>query len=310
MNPQSEATSSRAGVFMGGGAYLLWGTFPLYFAALAPSGALEVLAQRIAWSSLTCVLLVALGRSWRQLAATVRNPRAMRLLTAAAVFVAANWLMYAGAVLGGHVVEAALGYYINPLITVLLGVLVLRERLRRLQWVAIGFAGCAVLVLTVGFGRPPWIAFFLALSFALYGLMKNRVGRSVTAIHSLTIETLILLVPALIVLGALTVTGHATFGTVSPGHTALLAASGIVTSVPLLLFAGGAARIPLSVLGLLQYLTPTTQLLIGILVLGESMTALRWVGFVLIWLALAIFSVDSLRSLREGRRPPPVSADV
>lgn len=287
---------------MGALCYLIWGVFPLYFAALAPAGGLEVLAHRIAWSALTCGLLIAATRSWRPLLALFRNRRVVALMCAAAVFVSSNWLIYVIAVLTGHVVESALGYYINPLLTVLLGVIVLKERLRPLQWVAIGFALIAVLVLTVGFGRPPWIAFALAATFALYGLVKNRVGRQVNALQSLTVETWVLLLPALVLIVVLHLNGQATFGSEGSVHLGLLMSAGVITTVPLLLFAGAASRIPLSLLGLLQYLTPTTQLAMGVLVLGESMTPVRWAGFTLIWAALLILSVDSISAARAHRR--------
>lgn len=301
----STTDQTRSGVLMGAGAYLTWGVFPLYFAALAPAGGFEVLAHRIVWSALTCAALIVVTRTWGSLRTTATNPRRLALLATAAVLVSTNWLIYVIAVLNGHVVEAALGYYINPLITVLLGVAVLKERLRRLQWVAIGFALLAVIVLTVAFGRPPWIAFALAVSFALYGLVKNRIGRSVSAIQSLTVETWLLFIPAVALMVWLHSSGTATFGHQGPVHTLLMMAAGVVTTIPLLLFAGAASRIPLSLLGLLQYLTPTTQLALGVLVLGESMTPSRWVGFALIWTALIVLSTDSLRATRRrGRRGP------
>ncbi len=287
---------------MGALAYLLWGAFPLYFNALAPASALEVLAHRIAWSSLTCAVLVGVTRSWGGLRRSLADRRVVRMLCAAAVLVAANWLIYTAAVLAGHVVEAALGYYINPLITVLLGVVALRERLRRTQWVAIGLAVAAVVVLTVGYGRPPWVAFALAVTFALYSLMKNRVGGSVSALHSLTIETWVLLLPSLAAIGWLQMNGRATFADHGAAHLTLMAAAGIVTSTPLLLFAGAASRIPLSLLGLLQYLTPTSQLLIGVLMLHEPMDSSRWIGFAFIWAALVVLSFDSVLAAQRARR--------
>lgn len=292
---------------MGAAAYLLWGVFPLYFSWLAPASAIEVLAHRIAWSSLTCVIVVLLTRTGRGLLTAARQPGVLPRLGLAALLVSTNWLIYVAAVMTGHVVEAALGYYINPLLTVLLGVVVLRERLRRTQWIAIALALGAVAVLTAGFGRPPWIAFALAASFALYGLMKNRVGGRIGALHSLTIETSLLLPVALPLILWLQMTGRGTFTSDGGVHALLLAMSGVVTTVPLILFAASAARIPLSTLGLLQYLTPTAQLLMGVLVLGEQMTPVRWGGFALVWLALVVLSVDTLRSARrrERRLPPP-----
>ena len=286
---------------MGAGAYLLWGLFPLYFNALKPSPPDEVLAHRIVWSAVLCVLLVTVVGGWRSLLVVIRNRSSLLALTVAAVLVAGNWFIYVVAVTTGHVVEAALGYYINPLVTVLLGVFFLKERLRPLQWAACALALVAVLVISIAYGRPPWMAFGLALSFGFYGLVKNKVGRTVRPVESLSVETWVLFVPALAWLVFMAADGRLTFGTISPVHTTLVALSGLFTAVPLLLFAGAAARIPLSLVGLLQYLTPTTQLLLGVLVLGESMSPSRWVGFGFIWVALMILSVDMLRSSR--RRP-------
>jgi chloramphenicol-sensitive protein RarD len=289
-----------SGVAMGAGAYLLWGLFPIFFHALAPAGAFEVLAHRILWSLLTCLLLVLVSRSGTLLVAVCANRRTLATLGFAAATIAVNWLVYVHTVFADNVVEAALGYYINPLVTVVLGVIVLSERLRPLQWVACGLGVAAVAVLTVGYGRPPWIAFVLALTFGMYSLAKNRVGRSVGALHTLTVETAILAGPALAMVIWLQVHGPATFIGAGAGHTLLLASTGVVTSIPLLLFAGAASRIPLSMVGLLQYLTPSAQLLIGVLVFDEPMPPARWAGFVLIWMALVVFSVDLLR-----RQPVP-----
>lgn len=305
MTPDAKPGSGN-GVLLGAGAYLLWGLFPLYFVALKPSPPLEVLSHRIVWSAVFCVIVLTLTRTWPRLIGVLRIRRTVGLLTLAALLIAANWFVYVAAVTTGHVVESALGYYINPLVTVLLGVIFLRERLRPLQWAACGLALAAVLVLSVAYGRVPWIAFALAFSFGLYGLVKNMVGRSVQPLDSLTAETAVLFLPALGVLVAMGVNGTLTFGHISPVHTGLLAFSGVATAIPLILFAAAAARIPLSMVGLLQYLTPTTQLLIGVFVLGEQMSTTRWIGFGFIWVALVVLSVDMLR--RARRRPlPPVT---
>ena len=263
---------------MGAGAYLLWGLFPVFFHALEPAGAFEVLAHRILWSLLTCLLLVLMSRTGRLLVDACRTRSNLITLGFAAVAIAVNWLLYVHTVLADNVVEAALGYYINPLVTVVLGVIVLSERLRPLQWVACGLGVAAVAVITVGYGRPPWIAFVLALTFGMYSLAKNRIGRSVGALHTLTIETAILAGPALALVIWLQAAGQATFVGAGTGHTLMMAATGVVTSIPLLLFAGAASRIPLSMVGLLQYLTPTTQLLLGVLGYGGPMPPPRWAG--------------------------------
>lgn len=278
---------------MGVGAYFLWGVLPIYFHVLAPSGPIEVLAHRVVWSLVACAALVALTRSWRQIGDVFRDGHALRLLTAASLLLAVNWLTYLYGVLTEQVVETALGYYINPLITVLLGVFVLKERLNGAQWIGLGIAAAAVAVMTISYGRFPWIAFTLAFSFAIYGLIKNRVGARVNAVHSLGIETLVLVVPAVAALVWLNATGRSTFLHHGGVHTALLMAAGIITSVPLLLFAGAARRIPLFMVGLLQYIAPTTQLFIGVVALHEPMTSTRLAGFVLVWIALTIFTLGS-----------------
>lgn len=289
----------RAGVLMGLGAYGLWGLFPLYFTVLDPAGPVEILLHRVVWTLLVCVVLLSVTRTWAGALGVVRSPRVLLMLAVAAVLIATNWLVYIIGVLSEQVVQTALGYYINPLVTVLLGVVVLRERLRPAQWVAVGTGASAVGVLAVAYGGVPWIALTLAVSFGLYGLMKNRVGRSVGAVHSLSVETAVLAPAALAALAWLQVDGTATFAGLGVGHALLLASAGVITAVPLLLFAGAAGRVPLSMIGLLQYLTPTLQLVVGVAVLGEPMPLARWIGFGLVWVALVVLTVDMLRA---GRR--------
>jgi chloramphenicol-sensitive protein RarD len=298
-------SQERRGALYGAGAYLLWGVFPLYFRLLEASGAVEVVLHRIVWSLLVCVLAVAALRQWSDLRTALSSPRSVALLAAAAVFLAVNWGVYIYAVNSGHVVEASLGYFINPLVTVLLGVVVLRERLRPAQWVAVGLGALAVAVLTVDYGRPPVIALTLAATFGVYSLIKNRVGVSVGALPSLTTETLALFVPALAGLVLLESRGEGHFGADAPWQGLLLVSAGIVTVVPLLLFAAAARRVPLSTIGLLQYVTPVLQLLCGVLLLGETMPASRWVGFGIVWLALAVFSIDGVRTARGRAQAVP-----
>ena len=290
----------RIGVGAGLGAYVLWGVFPLYFPLLEPAGGLEIVAHRVAWSLLFVGLLLTVRRGWGQVRSTVADRRSLLVLAAAAVLIAVNWLVYVFAVNSGHVVEASLGSFINPLVSVVLGVAVFRERLRRLQWVAVAIAAVAVGVLTVDYGRPPWIALGLAASFGLYGLMKKLVR--VEAAPGLFVETAMVAVPAAVVLGVLHADGAGTFGTEGAGHALLLATSGIATAIPLLLFAAAARRIPLSTVGLLQYLTPLMQLAIGVFVYGEEMPPARLAGFVIVWAALAVFTADSLRHARTTTR--------
>src|SRR3954447_21084848 len=295
-------TSGTRGVLYGIGAYGLWGVFPLYFRVLESSGAVEVVVHRVLWSLLVCAVVVAVARGWRDVRATLASPRTVLTLGIGAVFLALNWGVYVYAVNSGQVVEASLGYYINPLVTVLLGVLVLRERLRPWQWTAVGVGVLAVVVLTVGYGRVPLIALTLAVSFGLYGLIKNRVGADVGALTSLTTETVVLVLPAAAILVWLESTGRGHFTDNAPWQGVLLASVGVATVVPLLLFAASARRVPLSTLGLLQYLTPTLQLLCGVLLLGEHMSPARWAGFGLVWVALVVLTVDTVRAASR-RRP-------
>src|SRR5215218_6703655 len=290
----------RLGILSGLGAYALWGLFPLYFPLLEPASGLEIVAHRVLWSLLFVGLLLTAVRRWSLVRAAVADRRTLLVLAGAAVLIAGNWLVFVYGVNSGHVVETSLGYFINPLVSVLLGVVVFSERLRALQWTAVGLAAVAVTVLTIDYGRPPWIALCLAFTFGLYGLMKKLVR--VEAAPGLFLETAIVAIPALVVLGVLHGAGDGTFGNVSPLHTGLLVLSGVATAVPLLLFAAAARRIPLSTVGLLQYLTPLMQLAIGVFVYDEPMPPARLAGFVIVWVALAVFTADSLRHARAGTR--------
>jgi len=291
-------TDNRRGLWYGAAAYLMWGLFPLYWTLLEPSGALEILDHRIVWSLVFTAVLLGARRQWPALRAALRSGRAALILTAAAMLISINWATYIYGVNSGHVVETSLGYFINPLVSVALGVLVFRERLRPVQWAAVAIAVVAVAVLTVDYGRPPYIALTLAFTFAFYGLLKKivRVG----PVEGLAIESGVLTVPALAMLGYFAVQGDLTFGTVSPLHTVLLMLAGVVTAVPLLAFATGARMIPLSTMGLLQFIAPVMQFALGLLVFSEPMPAGRLVGFALVWLALTLFTID----LRRRRRAP------
>ncbi len=296
----------RLGTAAGLGAYALWGLFPLYFPLLEPAGGLEIVAHRVVWSLLFIGLLLTVVRRWRLVTPAVRDLRTLAVLVGAAALISANWLVFVYAVNSGHVVETSLGYFINPLVSVLLGVVVFRERLRRLQWTAVAIAAVAVGVLTVDYGRPPWIALSLACTFGLYGLLKKLVR--VEAAPGLFLETAIVALPALAVLGVLHSGGSGTFVEQGTLHGLLLVLSGVATAVPLLLFAAAAHRIPLSTVGLLQYLTPCMHLTIGVLVYGEPMPPVRLAGFALVWIALAVFTADSLRHARAGARRDRVEA--
>ncbi len=292
------AVPNRAGLALGAGAYLLWGVLPLYFPLLQPASAIEIIGHRVVWSLGFCLLLLVLTRTWGRFVAALRTPRTLGLLAVGAALIAVNWTTYVYGVLSDQVVDTALGYFINPLVTVLLAVFVLGERLRRAQWVALGAGAVAVVVITVGYGRLPWIALTLAFSFGLYALLKNRVGRTVPAVASLAVETLVLMPVAvgyLLVLGA---QGTGSFGAHGGWHMVALISSGVVTAVPLLMFGSAARRLPLSVVGMLQYIAPTMQFLFGVLVFDEHMPAARWIGFGLVWVALVVLTADGLRAGR------------
>ncbi|RGA04062.1 EamA family transporter RarD [Microbispora triticiradicis] len=289
---------TRRGLLFGVAAYTMWGLFPLYWPLLKPSGAVEILAHRMVWSLVVVVAVLAVRRHWSWIRTITR--RQLILLTVAAVTVSVNWGTYIYAVNTGHVVESALGYFINPLVSVLFGVLVFRERLRVWQWAAVGLGAVAVLILTLDYGRLPWIALVLAFSFGTYGLVKKKAG--VGSAESLTIETLVLLVPALAYLLVLEANGTGTFAHHGAGHALLLVAAGLITAVPLLFFTASALLVPLTVIGLLQYIAPMLQFLCGVLIVHETMPASRWAGFVVVWLALSVFTWDSIRAARVSRR--------
>lgn len=301
--PGAEAASTvRRGTAYGLAAYGLWGAFPLYFATLKPAAPLEILGHRIVWSLALCVLGMAVTGQLRWFWTLLRNPRQAFTVGLAGALIAANWTVYIFAVLTGHVTEAALGYFLNPLVTVGLGVVVLKERLRLWQWIAVGIGAVAACYLTLDYGRPPWVSFSLALSFASYGLLKKRVGDSLTAWQSLSGETFLLAPFAIALLVWIQLSGDATFTTEGPGHIALLVSCGVATVIPLLLFAGAARRVPLVTIGMLQFITPVLQLLCGVLLLGEVMPTSRWIGFALVWLALAVLTIDSVRAAGRSRR--------
>ena len=304
----SENLTERSGVVFAVAAYMLWGGLPLFFLLLQPAGASEIVASRILFSLVFCVVIITVTRKWRALTAILRRPRIVVTMGVAAAFIFINWQVYVFATLNGEVIEAALGYFINPIVTVLLGVVFLRERLRRAQWVAVGISAIAVVELAVNYGALPWVALALPISFGIYGLIKKRVGGAVDAVSGLTLETAWLVPLAVVQLVVVGATAGLTFGTVSVAHSLLLVSSGVVTAVPLLLFAAAARRLPLVYMGLIQYLTPVLQFTVGAFVLGEAMPPARWAGFGLVWIALAILSIDLLATGRRSRRAAPSPA--
>jgi chloramphenicol-sensitive protein RarD len=281
-------------------AYLIWGVLPLFFLLLAPANALEIVAWRVLFSLVFCSILLTVTKAWAHLGDVLRDRRVTLTLLVAGILILINWLVYVYATLNHEIVQAALGYFTNPIVTVLLGVFVLRERLRRTQWVAIGISAAAVLVIAINYGAFPWIALALAFSFGLYGLIKKRVGNRVDALGGLTIETMWLAPIAIAQLIFVSVTSGLTIGTISPLQTVSMCLAGVVTAVPLLLFAGAARRLPLTTIGLVQYLTPIMQFLIGVLLLHEVMTPARLAGFVLVWIALILLAIDGYWQRRTG----------
>lgn len=285
----------RLGLLLGAAAYVMWGLFPLYWPLVQPAAATEILAHRVVWSLLVVLLLLA---AWRRLARLGHIPRrAWGYLAFAAVLISVNWGTYIYGVNSDQVVETSLGYFIGPLVTVGMAVVLLGERLRPAQWAALALAGLAVVVLTVDYGRPPWIALTLAFSFATYGLLKKKAD--VGAAESLAVETSVLVAPALGYLLWLEAAGTGTFGHVSTTHSLLLAGAGLVTVLPLLAFSAAATRIPLSALGLLQYIGPTLQFGIGVFVYDEPMPPARLAGFVLVWTSLALFTAEAFAYRRR-----------
>lgn len=296
---QSEAAT---GVLYGVGAYGLWGMLPLYFILMVPANSIEIVANRVVWSVLFCALIISISRGWSKIGAALKSRRIMGTLTAAGILILINWLTYVYAVTTGNTVEASLGYFINPLFSVLLGVLLLKERLRPLQWTAVGVGFAAVVVLTFSYGKLPWLALVLAGSFGIYGFVKNRIGGRVDAITSLSIETAILTPFAIAAMALLTLAGQATLTGLGAGHFWLLASSGIVTAVPLLFFGASARRLSMTGIGLLQFMTPVVQFIIAITLLGEEMTLERWIGFAIVWVALSILITDMLINYRKTSR--------
>ncbi|WP_420030164.1 EamA family transporter RarD [Psychromicrobium xiongbiense] len=308
-SPSEKRSSEKRslGVVYGITAYSLWGLLPLYFLLLIPASAVEIVASRVVFSLIFCALILTVTRGWPDVIAAVRTPRILGTLAIAAALIAVNWLIFTYGITTGHAIETALGYFINPLVSVLLGVLILKEKLRPLQWAAMGIGFIAVIELTIAYGQLPWIALMLALTFGVYGFVKNRVGQQVSAATSLSVETAVLTPFALVGMVILSVSGTATLTSQGAGHFWWMAASGVITAVPLLFFAASARRLPMTTIGLLQYFAPVLQFLIAVLFLHEQMGVERWVGFCIVWLALILLTADMLiqrqRSsrLRQGR---------
>ncbi len=283
------------GLIFGLSAYILWGLFPLYWPLLKPASAYEIVAHRAVWTLLFCLVVLAFHKKLRHTISQLRNTRTLLGLAATSALISVNWIVYIWATNSGHVVEASLGYYINPLVIIAFGVLLLKEKMRMGQWVAVGIATTGVAVLTIDYGRLPWIALALALSWGSYGVIKKVLGLG--ALEGLTIETMLSLIPYATFLIFLESQGTGQFGH-NWGLSLLLLSAGAITAIPLLLFNGSTTRLPYTVIGLLQYITPTIQFSIGVWIRHEAMPTARWIGFIFIWLALVALAIDLVRSTR------------
>lgn len=288
-----------SGVVAGLGSYFLWGFLPLYFVVLGSTGPWEIVSWRILWSMLFCVGILVVTKQFTATVALLRDRKIVLYTIAAGVLIYVNWQFYIIANLSGRIVEGSLGYFINPLVTILLGVLVLGEKLRPLQWVSMTLAAVAVVILIVGYGQVPWLSFILAGSFGIYGLVKNRIGGILNATQSLTFETMWLVPVAVIFVSIEMAAGTLDFGAHDPANTLLLIALGPVTAIPLLLFGFASSRVPLSWMGFMQYVAPTLQFIIGVFVMHEPMPPVRLIGFALVWVGLLALMIDMVQRNRR-----------
>jgi chloramphenicol-sensitive protein RarD len=291
------------GLLVGVSAYLIWGSFPLIISMLGFASPFEIVVWRIVFGFLVAAGLITLTKGWSVIASVIRQPKLMVWILASSVFILVNWQVYVIAIASGHVVESALGYFINPLVTILLAVVFLRERLRKLQWAAVAMGATAVTILTIDYGRLPWIALSLAGSFGIYGLAKSKLGGKVSAVNSYALESGILL-PVAAIQGSI-------IGASSPGlqfgqhgfwGAAGLVFFGLMTAVPLIMFGTAAKYLPLSIVGLMQYMTPTIQFILALTVFHEAMPVARWLGFVIVWVGLGFLTTDMLRQARNRPR--------
>ena len=290
-------SESSVGLLYGLSAYLIWGSFPLIIAAASFADPFEVVVWRVIFGFVFAAVLVSIVGGWKDILQIVRSAQQLKWVAVASLMIYINWVVYVVAVATGNVIESSLGYFINPLVTVLLAVLLLKEKLRPMQWVALGIGAVAVIILTVDYGRLPFIALALALSFGIYSLAKNKVGKKIPALQSFTIESGLVFPFALVQLWLVSQSAQIMIfsGIV---ETSILIGFGILTAIPLILFGAAASRVPLSTIGFIQYLTPTIQFSIGFFIFGEPMPAVRWVGFALVWVSLAILTIEALRRKR------------
>ena len=299
MNSTDQRSGYNAGLIAGIGAYVMWGLVPLYWPLLKPASAMEILSHRVVWSLVFLLIIVYFKKLFSDIKVALFDKRKMILLFFASIFITINWGVFIWAVNNGHVIETSLGYFINPLVSVALGVIVLKEKLRTLQKVAVGLTFVAVTFLTLTLGHPPYIALSLAFSFGFYGLVKKMAN--VKAIPSLTLESLMITPFFAVFLYYLSSQNELTFVELGPIHSLWLVTAGIVSVIPLMLFSTAVLRIPLVVLGLLQALGPIIQFLLGYFVFDEPMITARWVGFLIVWLAVSVFSYDAVRTYRSNK---------
>lgn len=292
-------SSHSTGLLLGVSAYLIWGSFPLIISATSFANPFEVVVWRVVFGFLFAALVLTVIRGWGKIIELLKSPKQLRWLAVASIFIFINWETYVVAVATGNTIESSLGYFINPLITIVFAVVFLGERLRTPQWVALAIGFVAVAVLTVDYGRPPWIAFVLAISFAIYSLAKNKVGGKIQATQSFALESLLVMPIALGQLAFLASMEHITLLD-SPSNAFVLIGFGIMTAVPLILFGAAASRIPLSTIGFIQYMTPVLQFLTAFFILREPMPAVRWIGFGLVWLSLIVLTFDAIRNKRKS----------
>ena len=290
----------RTGLFYAIITYLMWGMLPLYFNLMADASPVEIVASRVVFSLIFCAALLPMLKLTGGFVEVLRDRRATLVLFAASLLIGVNWFIYVLATTTGRTIDASLGYFINPLVSVSLGVIFLKERLRVAQWVAVGLSAVAVLIMSVVYGQVPFIGLGLAFSFGIYGLLKSRVGGTVAPVVSLSLETLLLIPVALLALVWVQGTGQSTMFT-TPGRFLLLASTGVVTAVPLIAFAAAAKRLPLTVIGMVQYVGPSIQFFLAVFVLKDHIGAEKWLGLSIIWVALVVFTADAVRASRTSR---------
>lgn len=297
--PDDEFARRRSGLLLGVSSYLCWGAMPLVFIAAAPASSLEILAHRIVWSMVFCIILLAFARGFRRVVRAFTDRQVFWPLALASAVVAVNWFGFLLGVEFGRVLEISLGYFFNPLVTVFLGVVVLGEKLRPLQWVAMAVGTLAVVIIAIGYGQVPWLALLVSFSFGFYGLIKTKVGGKVGALEGLTVETTVLTPFALAAILLYVALGQSHFGTEGLGHMLIMLFLGPATAIPLILFSAATRRVPLSWVGMMQYIAPTIQFILGVAVLGEEMSTTRWIGFFIIWSAVIILTIDMVRAPRR-----------